>query len=596
MLPVLAVLDTNKSPYEFSLVILQIYILIIFGIYLDTLQVYLYNITSNKWVTSFLFTPLQVPLQVVQIKNKGIVEIHGDRRCYHNSIIINNRLLVLAGYKNQSSYTYELFYLDLSKSFDNTDLPWTLIPDGNLPVYTWHSTAIVSLDNPTIFQIGGYIINKDTFDYDFSNQVHTYDYATSKWTIPSINSESIPSRQRMRGVIDNSGIIYIFGGVNTTNLTSTAGLIDYLANILPNGIIVYIGGQENTVLAGYKNQSSYTYELFYLDLSKSFDNTDLPWTLIPDGNLPVYTWHSTAIVSLDNPTIFQIGGYIINKDTFDYDFSNQVHTYDYATSKWTIPSINSESIPSRQRMRGVIDNSGIIYIFGGVNTTNLTSTAGLIDYLANILPNGIIVYIGGQENTGLTYYILVKMKSIRLFDTTKLEWSSMNATGDDVDSRWYFSSVLSSVSPDLAVLDTNKSPYEWSIPSNSKANSPPSIYGHSANLYFNYMIVLFGYNADDEIFNSQAYLYDITSNKWVTSYNPLVPTTSTSTSTNTNTNTHTNTVTIPKKLSKSLAIGLGLGISTAVVMTGIFAIIFILRKKKERESQVSGILEISGDR
>ncbi|RHZ46814.1 hypothetical protein Glove_606g185 [Diversispora epigaea] len=48
------------------------------------------------------------------------------------------------------------------------------------------------------------------------------------------------------------------------------------------------------------------------------------------------------------------------------------------------------------------------------------------------------------------------------------------------------------VSPNLAVLDTNKSPYEWSIPSNSKANSSPSIYGHFANLYFNYMIITFG--------------------------------------------------------------------------------------------------------
>ncbi|RHZ46813.1 hypothetical protein Glove_606g186 [Diversispora epigaea] len=80
-------------------------------------------------------------------------------------------------------------------------------------------------------------------------------------------------------------------------------------------------------------------------------------------------------------------------------------------------------------MKRVIDNSRIIYIFGEVNTTNLTTFTGLIyndmntldtssmtlktlsisknlplpnsDYSASLLPNGIIVYIGGQENQTL---------------------------------------------------------------------------------------------------------------------------------------------------------------------------------------------------
>ncbi|RHZ53469.1 hypothetical protein Glove_441g10 [Diversispora epigaea] len=51
---------------------------------------------------------------------------------------------------------------------------------------------------------------------------------------------------------------------------------------------------------------------------------------------------------------------------------------------------------------------------------------------------------------------------------------------------------LSSVSPKLAMLDTNKNPFEWSIPSNSEENSPPSTYGHTANLYNDFMIIIFG--------------------------------------------------------------------------------------------------------
>ncbi|RHZ86378.1 hypothetical protein Glove_51g90 [Diversispora epigaea] len=368
----------------------------------------------------------------------------------------------------------------------------------------------------------------------------------------------------------------------------------------------------------------------------SFDNTNLSWTLIPDGNLPINTRYSTAVVGLDNSTIFQIGGFIRNKDTLDYDFSKQVYTYDYPTSKWTTPSIIGDNVSPKQQISGVIDNLGIIYIFGGVNTTNLTAFMGFLyndmntldtssltwrtlsisqnlplstsDYSADILPNGIIVYIGGQEYTGVPVFSLVEMKSIKLFDTKKLEWSYMNATGDDVDPRWLFTSVLTpdgyiiifggctksfySVSPNLALLDTNKSPYEWSIPSNSKANSPPSIYSHSANLYFNYMIITFGYNVDDQIYNSQVYLYNITSNKWVTSFNPPVPTTkSPSTSTSIRgTHASTNILTTPtKKSSNGLAIGLGLGISAAAVIIGIFAIILIFRRRSQ-------ILEIAGDR
>ncbi|RHZ53216.1 hypothetical protein Glove_444g20 [Diversispora epigaea] len=444
------------------------------------------------------------------------------------------------------------------------------------------------------------------------------------------------------------------------------------ARIHHNSVII---NNQLLIFAGWKNQSSsniVTDKLIYLDLLKPFEITNLSWTLIPDGNLPIYTWFSTAIVGLNNSTIFQIGGYIVNKDTLNYDFSNQVHKYDYNASKWTIPSITGDSIPPRQQIKGVIDNSGIIYIFGGVNTTNLVTSIGTMNndmntfdtssmawktlnlsnlplpcngYSASLLPNGIIVYIGGQEiatdgtssnvpvnSKGRIYAIgpltqvkkdeivlpLVNMKSIKCFDTKKLEWSYMNATGDDIDSRFQFSSVLTSnghiiifggikrdytsVSPNLAILDTNKSPYHWSIPNISKFNSPPSIYGHSANLYFDYMIITFGYSLDDQAYNSQVYLYNITGIKWVTTFSPFVTSTSTNTSTNTGTTQPSSTqdttqpsstqdTTQPrpqKNSSKTLAIGLGTGISLVIV---IFAAIFIFISRKKAKTRV---LKISG--
>ncbi|RHZ89491.1 hypothetical protein Glove_13g68 [Diversispora epigaea] len=366
------------------------------------------------------------------------------------------------------------------------------------------------------------------------------------------------------------------------------------------------------IFSGAINSSTYTFELFYLDLSKSFDNNKLTWTLIPKGSLPVYTWRATAVLSLDNSTIYLYGGYMRNKNTYDYDFSNLVYTYNYPTSTWSTPKLSGDTVPARQNIKGVIDNSGIIYIFGGYNITNITYNSGYLyndmsilntvsntwttlsisgdlpticsEYTADILPSGIIVYIGGLEK--VSYYAdnftLVNMNKIKLFDTNEYEWSQMNATGDEIDSRIYFTSVLtpdgyiiifggstytatdadlSSVNPKLAILNTNKNPFEWSIPSDSKVNSPPSIYGHTANLYNDFMIITFGFNLDTQLFSSsgQVYLYNIKSNKWVTTFDPS-PSPKPKPST---TSTHNPNISSPplKKSSKALAIGLGTAIS-----------------------------------
>ncbi|RHZ88418.1 hypothetical protein Glove_23g73 [Diversispora epigaea] len=352
-------------------------------------------------------------------------------------------------------------------------------------------------------------------------------------------------------------------------------------------------------------------EIFYLDLSKPFDSGNLTWTLIPNGNLPVYTSRSTAVLSLDNSTIYLIGGFMRNKYTLDYDYSNLIYTYDYPTSTWSTPALNGDEIPPRQDIKGVIDNLGIIYIFGGYNATDLVRNIGPLfndmnilntssntwttlnlenrpticdEYAANILPNGIIVYIGGVEqvNDGANF-TLVNMNKIKLFNTYTYQWSQMNATGDEIDPRWFFSSVLtpdghiiifggctrnfSGVSPNLAVLDTTKKPFEWSIPSNSKINSPPSIRGHTANLYYDYMIIIFGLDTNTGLFSSQVYLYNIKSNNWVTTFSPPENEPSINTPEN---EPSINTPGTNKPLAIYIGIGIAIGIGAAFFVFGIY--------------------------
>jgi len=46
--------------------------------------------------------------------------------------------------------------------------------------------------------------------------------------------------------------------------------------------------------------------------------------------------------------------------------------------------------------------------------------------------------------------------------------------------------------PTMVLLDTNISPYSWTIPNIPSANSPPLLLGHTANIVENYMIIAFG--------------------------------------------------------------------------------------------------------
>ncbi|RHZ53497.1 hypothetical protein Glove_441g77 [Diversispora epigaea] len=339
--------------------------------------------------------------------------------------------------------------------------------------------------------------------------------------------------------------------------------------------------------------TSKSYELFYLDLSIPFNNTNLPWKLVDGGDLPEYIYSSTAVS--DKFTIYLIGGSI----------KNQFYIYNIYNTTWDTPGTGIRSIfPNRRNMDGVIDEKGNIYLFGGYNVTDITKemylfntvamtftsivTSGDVplqcaEYTANLLSSGAIIYIGGveklNESASLTF---VNMNKIKLFDTYKSKWTNFTATGEDVDSRQYHTSILTpngyiiifggckldntSVSPNIAMLHTNT--YEWTIPSNSEENSPPSIWGHTANLHSDYMIITFGFDIDAQLYNQKVYLFNITSNKWVASFNPSV-------------------IDNPTPKSKALVIGLATG-GAVIALILIVAFVIVIYKKRETILRISG--------
>ncbi|RHZ77938.1 hypothetical protein Glove_168g40 [Diversispora epigaea] len=485
----------------------------------------------------------------------SILCIDPSKRYFHNSVIINAKLLILGGATNTTDYEFGLFYLDLSKPFDNYNLTWTLIEDKGLPVYTWRSTSVLTLDNSTIYLIGGFMINKNTLEYDYSNLVYTYDYSTSKWSTPVLDGDKVLPRQDIKGVIDNSGIIYIFGGFNATNLTSFYGKI-------------------------------------YNDM-KTLNTVSDTWTTLSiSGNLPLPCDEYTADI-LPNGTIVYIGG--VEQVSYGANFTlvnmNKIKLFDTYKHEWSQMNATGDEISSRLYFSSVLTPDGYIIIFGGISySSGAINIVGVSPKLAAL-------------DTNKNPFVWTTKSEIKLFDTYKHEWSQMNATGDEISSRLYFSSVLTpdgyiiifggisyssgainivGVSPKLAALDTNKNPFVWTT--KSEVGAPPSIYGHTANLYNDYMIITFGRELDTNNFASQVYFYNIKSDRWVTTFSPHddkpKPTRPTPSATTTSS---------PEK-QKSLAIGLGIGIGALLLISCIFIAIFIVHRIRR-----SSIIETPGN-
>ncbi|CAG8454604.1 5926_t:CDS:2 [Diversispora eburnea] len=266
-------------------------------------------------------------------------------------------------------------------------------------------------------------------------------------------------------------------------------------------------------------------------------------------------------------------------DLSNIPFLDKFNDAGYPWFDLTSPNINNNIItclgttavagipPIRRRnTQAVINNSnGKMYIFGGstdplftnynsdypkstfyndmiildtINWTwnygsNINAPSRRNDFTAVILSSGIIIYIGGSLSNG-SY---VGMNQLYLFNTETNEWNAMIANGDIPDSREGASSVLTSdgkilvfggakkprnnkiydipFSSMLAILDTTKNPYEWSIPKvrNSEPSLPPLIY-HSAILVKNIMVIAFG-NIINAGSSNKIYMFDTKNYEWI---------------------------------------------------------------------------------
>ncbi|SRR6266498_1962637 len=189
-------------------------------------------------------------------------------------------------------------------------------------------------------------------------------------------------------------------------------------------------------------------EVFYLDVSKSFNLADPPWVdLTQNAGIQFKSCFGTVSLNDKEQTIYLFGGYMIGITTDKDAFISNVHLFNLNSLTWNVPNIKGVPPKRRRMVNGVIDNAGKMYIFGGytdqafdepgpthINDMVILNTVGLSwstsnspttrsGYAAALLSSGVIVYVGGAEFVEVSGYREVDIKQIILFDTKSLTWS-----------------------------------------------------------------------------------------------------------------------------------------------------------------------------
>jgi len=192
-------------------------------------------------------------------------------------------------------------------------------------------------------------------------------------------------------------------------------------------------------------------EIFYLDVSKSFYSSTPTWSdLTQDAGIPFKSCWETVSLNDKEQTIYLFGGIMKDLTTNNDVFTSNVHSLNLNSLTWNIPNIKGILPKRRRSVKGVIDDTGKMYIFGGASdkgtgsltpkllndmiildtfeslwsiSTPVNSPMARHSYTATLLSNGVIVYIGGSEFNQVNRTRNVDIKQINLYDTKSQTWS-----------------------------------------------------------------------------------------------------------------------------------------------------------------------------
>ncbi|KAF0490227.1 galactose oxidase [Gigaspora margarita] len=345
---------------------------------------------------------------------------------------------------------------------------------------------------------------------------------------------------------------------------------------LVNDRIYFFGGSRPIPITSPAWNQTHQYnlsdEVFYLDLSSSFTVNLPPFTdLSAISRMPFGCERGTTVLGYSGVRIFLVGGVQQNMVTFGYNTTNSsLWIYNINSQKWDTngPGTYGPPLPRRRSTATVIDKNGVIYIFGGrvgVDTGSdvfimfddlFTLDTSLFEWsnlslpnhppkrnlcTATLMPDGKIIYIGGvTQSFAGGPPTRVNMNEIYIFDTIASAWSQKSALGN-IDPRVGHTAILapdnytivifggtqgyvlrqSTSYPTFVLLDVKSEPFQYSSPQTSGMAPPPLSY-HTATLYQNYMIVVFGNITNDfgpsNNASADIYIMNLLNYTWVTQF------------------------------------------------------------------------------
>jgi len=181
-------------------------------------------------------------------------------RSFHTATLVNNKLYILAGDSNSkiADTGKDFFYLDVSVPFNTKNLLWKDLSSINIiPAHDSAASVNGGSNNNTLFLYGG--ISPDAT----IALVYTFDPKSVSWSIPKITGNIPIRKERLTGIIDRNGKMYLWGGtdvaskkdlndmpiLDTINLSWGQGSLvgaptaisGYNAVLLPNNNIIYMG-------------------------------------------------------------------------------------------------------------------------------------------------------------------------------------------------------------------------------------------------------------------------------------------------------------------------------------------------------------------
>ncbi|CAG8535806.1 6343_t:CDS:2, partial [Acaulospora morrowiae] len=257
--------------------------------------------TKPGWIYGYFF--------VVTIL---IICINGDSsvpRYDHGAVLIGNKLYVYGGRNLNNVSLNELLILDVTQSFNLSIPPWSLGPQTGPHIYK-HGVSVGGPKSDRMMFLGGITIDPfgSLFYYDTVSSL----FVKSNTTQPARSSDIAVTQE------NSNGLVYAFGGVDSTGATLT-------------GLTIVNSSQDTVTTLQSSNQ--------------------------PPGRVG----HTATLL---NENIYLIGGVTNN----NLEAMTNIYVFNTVLNTWKLLNAANINVPyGRRSHRAVGTPDGKIIIYGGAN-------------------------------------------------------------------------------------------------------------------------------------------------------------------------------------------------------------------------------------